>query len=83
MEEARFWDIAVKGSSALRASVVRLVKDECVALADAEYATILWDVEKFYDNMPMTGLARASREIGFPAIIMHQCMLMYMAARIC
>ena len=60
MEEARFRDTAVKGSSALRASVMRLVKDECAAVADAAYATILWEVGKFYDNMTMTGLAQAS-----------------------
>ncbi len=41
VEEARFWDTVVKGSSALRASVMRLVKDECAAMADAEYVTIL------------------------------------------
>ena len=62
---AMFWDTAVKGSSALRAGLIRLVKDECANMEGSVYATVLWDMEKFYDHMSMIRLAKASKRVRF------------------
>ena len=44
-----FWDTAIKGSSALRAALMRALLDESAAAFGISYATLLTNVEKFYD----------------------------------
>ena len=45
------WDAAIKGSSALRAAAIISLGDEIANLNKHEKANILWDLEKFYDNI--------------------------------
>ena len=52
-----FWETAVRGSSALRAALVRMVKSDIYMERGMAVVEILWDMEKFYD----TGV-----ELGFP-----------------
>ena len=41
------WDAAVKGSSALRASILSQMTDEAAIARGEDTLTILWDMEKF------------------------------------
>ena len=45
------WDAAVRGSSALRAAIITLFHDEVASYSGEKIAKILWDMEKFYDNI--------------------------------
>ena len=47
------WDAAIAGSSALRAALLQMLRDEVAFLNEEVIAKILWDVEKFYG----TGIA--------------------------
>ena len=55
----QFWDTAVKGSSALRAALLRSMLDETAMLAGAEVATLLLDIEKM--RFPGSGNANSDR----------------------
>jgi hypothetical protein len=60
------WDDAIKGSSSLRAAAVRRLRAEvCTANGD-EFLGLLWDAEKFYDNINLSKLAQASIKLGLP-----------------
>ena len=62
------WDAAIKGSSALRAAVIGALYDEVASLNHEMVATILWDMEKFYDSIDAV-LTKAQEldEAGFDA----------------
>ena len=45
------WDAAVRGSSALRAAILSAFHDEIAHYNDEYLTKILWDMEKFYDNI--------------------------------
>ena len=45
------WDAAVQGSSALRASILSQMRDEVAIAKGEDTLTLLWDMEKFYDNI--------------------------------
>ena len=55
-EKVGFWDDAVKGSSALRAAALRRMRAEAASIMGDEFAFILWDAEKFYDNVDLSQL---------------------------
>ena len=50
-DTAGSWDAAVKGSSALRASILSQMRDEIAVARGDDTLTVLWDMEKFYDNL--------------------------------
>ena len=45
------WDAAVKGSSALRAGLLSMLRDEMAVRLGLDTLVTLWDMEKFYDNI--------------------------------
>eukprot|EP00959_Pyramimonas_sp_CCMP1952_P157972 3303239-Pyramimonas_sp.AAC.1 len=45
-----FWDTAIRGSSALRAAMLRSLMDEASATFRVSSATVL-DIAKFYDSI--------------------------------
>ena len=47
----RPWDAAVKGSSALRAGLLSLLRGELAMRLGKDSLVTLWDMEKFYDNI--------------------------------
>eukprot|EP00959_Pyramimonas_sp_CCMP1952_P335313 7021173-Pyramimonas_sp.AAC.1 len=49
-QQSHFWDTAARGSSALRAALVRAVIDETAGELGFQFAMMLLDLEKFYDN---------------------------------
>ena len=58
------WDAAIAGSSALRPALLSIFKDELATLSEEELVVILWDMEKFYDNIDITKLVKKVNELG-------------------
>ena len=56
----------MRGSSALRAALSRLVRDGIAAVRGFVAITTLWDLEKFYDTINIILLVSAGLERGYP-----------------
>ena len=69
-EHMKFWEDAVKGSSALRAGLDRRLMDEVAVLQGKETAAVYWDIEKFYDSIDWVRLIDWCLELLFPARIL-------------
>eukprot|EP00974_Lingulodinium_polyedra_P059317 5712757-Lingulodinium_polyedra.AAC.1 len=54
----RHWDSAIRGSSALRAGLMRRLLDEVAAMDSLQSLSIFWDVEKFYDSISVVRLVQ-------------------------
>ena len=54
--KAGFWDDAVRGSSALQATLLRRAKAEAAILGGKHCGELCWDMEKFYDSVPLVDL---------------------------
>ena len=66
-ERIGFWDDATRGSSALRAAALRRMRAEASSIMGDEFAFILWDAEKFYDNVCLGQLFKAAVKCGLPS----------------
>ena len=82
-EEARvgFWDDAVRGSSALRAAALRRLIAEVAGEHQEAFLFILWDAEKFYDNVDLGILLEAALRLGLPCREMVLCVDVLLAPR--
>ena len=78
---AGFWDDAIKGSSALRAAALRRLEAETATLLGEEFCFVLWDAEKFYDNIDMMKLYKLSADCGMDRRQMLLGMQVLMAPR--
>ena len=67
---AGFWDIAVRGSSALRAGIQRMLMNETNQWLQYRFAMVCWDLEKFYDSIGLHRLI-ASMLALFPCHHRH------------
>ena len=65
-ERQRFWDAAVKGSSSLRAAMAQKLMQEVAQSEGKIRASLLWDLEKFYDNICLEKLTMAALTNGYP-----------------
>eukprot|EP00959_Pyramimonas_sp_CCMP1952_P417111 8739219-Pyramimonas_sp.AAC.1 len=63
------WDTAIRGSSALRAGLVRACLDESEVELGVTSLTLLLDIEKFYDSVSLLMLLRLARKVGYPAAL--------------
>ena len=83
-EEAKagFWDSAMRSSSALRAGVLRALANESAATIGMASATLLWDLEKFYDSVNLERLVSESIRLGFCAVILYLSLAMHTSVRI-
>eukprot|EP00959_Pyramimonas_sp_CCMP1952_P149418 3126618-Pyramimonas_sp.AAC.1 len=77
-----FWDTAIRGSSALRAAMMRSLMDEAAATRDFATATVLLDIAKFYDSVSFTLLIVAARGPNFPPAVVLMEVLLFMSPRI-
>ena len=82
-EQARvgFWDDAIRGSSALRAAALRRLTAEVAHLNHESFLYILWDAEKFYDNVDLSILLEAALKLGLPRREMVLCLDVLLAPR--
>ena len=65
-DNAGFWDAAVAGSSALRAALMRRLSDEVAHELQRPAASVLWDIEKFYDSVVLSRLIASAEELLYP-----------------
>eukprot|EP00959_Pyramimonas_sp_CCMP1952_P036781 769510-Pyramimonas_sp.AAC.1 len=79
--KAGFWDSAVKGSSPLRAAVLRQLKAETCGLLNISWVQLLWDAEKFYDLIQGEQLAVLAGNLEYPLVPFYLAMLQHMADR--
>ena len=79
---AGHWDSAVKGSSALRAQLMRSLE---VELCDSEQKNIvhfLWDMRKFYDSIRLCKLVPELTRLGYPAHTLTLGLIVHKAPRL-
>ena len=76
------WDVAVRGSSALRAAILSMFHEELANYSHEEVATILWDLTK---NMtPLTSLSWQREPLtlnNYPVMVFALRIQMHMAPR--
>ena len=75
------WDAAVKGSSALRAGLLCLLRDEMAIRLGKDTLVTLWDMEKFYDNIDIETLIEEAAMLEYPTILLSLGLQMQMAPR--
>eukprot|EP00969_Alexandrium_andersonii_P241565 10667191-Alexandrium_andersonii.AAC.1 len=61
-----FWDTALRGSDALRAALLRVVRNEIAVAAGFTAAEVLFDIHKFFDGVRPSDAARLARRFGYP-----------------
>jgi len=76
-----FWDTAIKGSSALRAALMRALLDESAAAFGISHATLLMDVEKFYDSVNFAKLFDTAILAKFPPIVVALELQLFLSPR--
>ena len=72
-ERSEVWDTAVRGSSALRAAMLRAFRDEAVAehqLKSLTTASICWDIEAFYDSLDIVKVVEQSLVQKYPPCVL-------------
>ena len=76
------WDAAVRGSSALRAGLLSAFGDELSSLSKEEVAAILWDMDKFYDNINIIKLLDEVYDTHYPLRVSSLGLQMHLAPRV-
>ena len=64
--QARHWDDAIAGNSALRSNIQRSLMSETGAYLGLKAATVHWDMEKFYDSLDLRLIVRSARATAYP-----------------
>ena len=67
LARAGFWDDATRGSSALRAGILRLLHDELSRFDGLCMASILWDIKKIYDTLSLEMLLPLAAALNYLA----------------
>ncbi len=78
----QFWDNAIKGSSALRATLERKLYDELHILEGDVAFGMYWDIEKFYDSIRLVLLIQLAVQAGYPVHILAFDIMFHLAPRI-
>ena len=75
------WDAAIKGSSALRAGILSALNDDIAVLLGDYTLSVLFDMEKFYDNIDILKLIELADEQQYPSLVLQLGLQMHMAPR--
>ena len=77
------WDQAIKGSSALRAALLRSFADEMVLESGGaqHFVSCAWDFDGFYDRLQPCTILREALKWGYPPVILGLEMLTHLAPR--
>ena len=75
------WDAAVKGSSALRAGLLSLLRDEMAIRLGLRSLVTLWDMGNFYDNIDICMLIAEAEALDYPTILLCLGVHRHMAPR--
>ena len=79
---AGFWDSAVKGSTPLRAALIRELYNEVASYLGVTVTQILWDMEKFYDLLRPDIMAKLALKLEYPVLPLYLGLLVHRAARV-
>ena len=77
----KHWDTAIRGSSALRAGLRRLLKDEISAGKHEDIMAILWDAEKFYDSLDLRLIIKEGQLAAMDIVVLTVCLEAYLCPR--
>ena len=80
-EKVKHYDKAVKGSSALQAALGVLFRDELAAGKGEARVSVLWDLEKFFDNIALDVLIRRAMQFGYPGRLLLASVRCYLGPR--
>merc|ERR1712185_538100 len=75
------WDAAIRGHSTLRAAVMGAMFDEVNTLNGKAVSIVLWDMEKFYDNIDILKLSAKAMDVEYPLMVFTLGIQMHMAPR--
>ena len=78
---AGFWDTAVRGNSALRAGIQRMLMNETNQWLQYRFAMVCWDLENFYDSICLLRLMTSMVNLSFRPAIIVMSFTMYLAPR--
>ena len=71
----------MKGSSALRASILSQMRFKVAIAKGEDTLSVLWDIEKFYDNMCIVRMIREACRLRYPMLVLRLGVIMHMAPR--
>ncbi|CAK0862835.1 unnamed protein product, partial [Prorocentrum cordatum] len=80
-KRAALWDLAIRGSSAIRAALLRATPDDAAQEQDLSFLVLLLDIEKCYDNVSLVGLLRIGLDFGFSPTAMGLEVKVYLRPR--
>ena len=75
------WDAAVKGSSALRAGLLSMLRDEMAVRLGLDTLVTLCDMEKFYDNIDISYLIQEAITLDYDITLLNLGLQIHMAPR--
>ena len=75
------WDFAASGKSAMFSAAVRSWTNELGILAGKHTATILWDVDKFFDSIDPEIVLREGISLQYPPLDLVLALAMHLAPR--
>lgn len=75
------WDDAVKGIGALAAGLDRMARDEIAIWLGEQTATILWDLQKFFDSIDLFGMIDIALRMDYHPAFLALVVQQYMAIR--
>ena len=75
------WDAAIKGSSARRAGMLSALNDERAAVLGDYTLSVLFDMEKFYDNIDILKLIDLADEQQYPQLVLQLGLQIHIASR--
>ena len=81
-EQAGFWDVAVAGSSCLRAMLVRRFRGECGVAMGVASISCMPDVSKFFDSLDADLLLMEMWRLGFPPGLLVLAFTVHWGARL-
>ena len=80
-DTVKSWDFASKGNSALISGALRAWANEVAAITGQSVATILWDIEKFFDSLSARDVYAAALRMGYPPSELILALSMHLAPR--
>jgi len=81
-KKAGHWDAAIRGSSALRTTIMRELLNEGAVKNNMFVTQLGWDLAKFYDHIDPAKVAEKGLQLGYSAKIMYLGLLVHKAARV-
>ena len=76
------YDFAAAGRSALYSSSARCLTNEIAVLSGQHTASLLWDMEKFFDSIPPQLVVEQGLRLGYPVVDLVLAVAMHIAPRI-